>query len=132
MPTVKPRVYVTLEPETYEAIRRIAHYSQRSVGGIIGEMAQSSAPVLVQLADTLERAAGLSPEVTGNVRRHLEAAQAKLEASVKGAQSGIDEAQIDLEEYIQRTGSDARQVKRGRLPAAAQGQGGRASARVAP
>lgn len=46
MTTSKPRVLVTLDPDTYEVLRRLAEVTARSMSSIIAQAFVSAAPAL--------------------------------------------------------------------------------------
>jgi hypothetical protein len=56
MPTLKPRVQVTLEPYTHEVIERFARLQNRTRGSIISELLDSIAPPLARTVALLEAA----------------------------------------------------------------------------
>lgn len=56
MPTLKPRVQVTLEPATHEVIDRFARLQNRTRGSIISELLDSIAPPLARTVALLEAA----------------------------------------------------------------------------
>ena len=51
MPTVRPRVAVTLDSESFEAVRYLAIASDTSMSKIISELVQSVTPVLARTAE---------------------------------------------------------------------------------
>lgn len=68
MPTLKPRVQVTLEPQTHEVIERLAHLQGRSRGAVIAELLDSVAPVLAKTVALLEAAAQAPQQVKDGLR----------------------------------------------------------------
>ena len=56
MPTVKPRVAVTLEPSTHEVIARMAQLQDRTRGAVIAELLDAVAPALARTVALLEAA----------------------------------------------------------------------------
>lgn len=56
MPTIKPRVQVTLEPATHEVIERFAKLQNRTRGAVIAELLDSIAPPLARTVALLEAA----------------------------------------------------------------------------
>lgn len=76
MPTSKPRILVTLEPEDYALVRRVASVSGVSMASLLREYVEMSRPMLqhmAQLADSLESAQAERKEV------HEEAVQRVLD-----------------------------------------------------
>lgn len=56
MPTIKPRVQVTLEPSTHEVIERLAALQGCSRGAVIADLIDSVAPALGRTVALLEAA----------------------------------------------------------------------------
>jgi len=56
MPTIKPRVAVTLEPSTHEVIARMAQLQDRTRGAVIAELLDAVAPSLARTVALLEAA----------------------------------------------------------------------------
>ena len=87
MPTAKPRVMVTLDDPTMSVLRRLAKVQERPVSAIIRELIDSSAPVLEEVAGTLEALQAVSErararmgsEVVAELERAQEALQPHLD-----------------------------------------------------
>jgi len=56
MPTIKPRVAVTLEPATHDVIDRLAELQGCSRGAVIADLLDSVAPALTRTVALLEAA----------------------------------------------------------------------------
>lgn len=56
MPTLKPRIAVTLEPSTYEVIERLAVLQKRSRGAVVADLLESVSPALSRTVALLEAA----------------------------------------------------------------------------
>jgi hypothetical protein len=91
MPTLKPRVQVTLEPSTHEVIQRFASLQGRTRGSVIAEMLDSIAPSLARTVALLEAAA----EAPNDVKRGLKAAVEGIQKELVGV-SGDATNQLDL------------------------------------
>lgn len=72
MPTLKPRVNVTLEPQTYEVIDRLAALQGRSRGAVIADLLDSIAPVMGKTVSLLEAAASAPQQVKDGLRSVVE------------------------------------------------------------
>lgn len=90
MPTIKPRVQVTLEPATHEVIERLAALQGCSRGAVIADLIDSVAPALGRTVALLEAAR----EAPGQVRQGL-----------------IDVVQGLHEELVEVTGEASREVQ---------------------
>lgn len=67
MPTLKPRVQVTMEPATHEVIEALASLQGRTRGAIISDLLDSIAPSLARTVALLQAAA----EAPGDIKRGL-------------------------------------------------------------
>ena len=98
MPTLKPRVQVTLEPETHAVISRLASLQGRTRGSVIAEMLDSIAPALTRTVALLEAAAEAPNDVKRGFRAAVESAHQELVAL-----SGDSSRQLDV--FLDQLGS---------------------------
>lgn len=91
MPTVKPRVAVTLEPATHDVIARLAELQGRTRGAIIAELLDEVAPALTRTVALLEAAAAAPEQVKAGLRSVVEGVHQELVAV-----SGDAIGQLDL------------------------------------
>ncbi len=91
MPTLKPRVQVTLEPHTHEVIERLSVLQGRTRGSIIAELLDSIAPTLGRTVALLEAAQAAPGEVKRGLRAVVEDVHQEL-VQVSGDAS----AQLDM------------------------------------
>lgn len=68
MPTIKPRVQVTLEPQTHEVIERLARLQGRTRGAVIAELLDSVAPALIRTVALIEAAQEAPEQVKQGLR----------------------------------------------------------------
>lgn len=78
MPTIKPRVQVTLEPETHAVIDRFASLQNRSRGSVIAELLDSIAPSLTRTVALLEAAIAAPESIKDGLRGVVEGLQGEL------------------------------------------------------
>lgn len=78
MPTTKPRVQVTLEPETHAVIDRFASLQNRSRGAVIAELLDSIAPSLTRTVALLEAAMAAPESIKDGLRGVVEGIQDEL------------------------------------------------------
>lgn len=95
MPTIKPRVQVTLEPQTHEVFARLAHLQGRTRGSIIAELLDSIAPVMAQTVAILEAAEAAPKHVKDGLKEVVETAHDDL---VSAAGDGIRQMDFLLSE----------------------------------
>nr|WP_019364377.1 hypothetical protein [Pseudomonas luteola] len=81
MPTLKPRVQVTLEPETHNVIERMAALQGCSRGALIADLVETVVPALARTVALLEAAR----EAPGQVRQGLIDAVNGLHSDLVGA-----------------------------------------------
>jgi hypothetical protein len=99
MPTIKPRVNVTLEPADYAALQKLSSITGDSMSKIIAQLVAPCVPALGRMAVALERArdapeevrAGLLAAVERAERDFMPVMQAGAAAGAKGLQA-IEEA----------------------------------------
>lgn len=113
MATDKPRVNVTLEPSTYELLRRAAAAQHTSMSKVVAELVESVAPMferLVSIADALEQA---PEEIRATLRGASEAAEPAIMQQLGGASADFEQLLRFAEELGDRAreaGSDPRPV----------------------
>jgi hypothetical protein len=78
MPTIKPRVNVTLEPSTHEVIERLAVLQGRTRGAVIADLLDSVAPALGRTVALLEAAANAPRQVKEGLRAVIDSAHDEL------------------------------------------------------
>lgn len=109
MPTIKPRVQVTLEEQTHAVIDRLARLQGRTRGSIIAELLDSIAPTLARTVSLLEAAV----EAPNDVKRGLRAMVEGLHQEVVEV-SGEASSQLDmLLDRLSDSGADPHVVTRG-------------------
>lgn len=96
MPTLKPRVQVTLERETMEAIERFAAASGQSLSRVCSMILDVQTPALFKLAAVMEA----SKSLTTRARVDLEAS---LSNSAVQSQSAADEMLAMVSDLLQET-----------------------------
>ncbi len=105
MPTLKPRVAVTLENQTHEVISRLASLQKRSRSAVIADLLDSIVPALSRTVALLEAAREAPNEVKRGLISVIEGIHEDFVA-VSGKSTG------DLDEFINRlkSGGDAQGV----------------------
>lgn len=116
MATEKPRITITLEPDEYAVLHRLAKLQGSSMSRILREFMGEVTPILSKVADSLEVAQRASEGAKANLRRAAEAAEEELRPLAEFARNQFDMFAGELE-WIVQTGGDA--------PAAEDAQGAR-------
>lgn len=91
MPTIKPRVQVTLEPATHAVIERLAVLQGRTRGAVIADLLDSVAPVMGRSVALLEAAAAAPQQVKEGLRSVVQGVHDDLVAVSGSAARSMDE-----------------------------------------
>jgi len=91
MPTIKPRVNVTLEPQTHEVIERLAQLQGRTRGSVISDLLDSIAPVMGRTVALLEAASSAPQQVKDGLRSVVEGVHNDLLEK-----AGVNSSQMDM------------------------------------
>ena len=90
MPTKKPRLTVTFDPDTYQAIKSFSAVQDRSMGAVINELLTETTPALRRVTSFLTRAKGMNGSLVESIAGDLESAAADMEALESNVDSIID------------------------------------------
>ena len=71
MPNLSPRIHVSFNPRTYEAVERVAIRSGMSKSSLVSDLVEHQTEVLEQLADMLEKVAELKDKMSDADYRQL-------------------------------------------------------------
>jgi hypothetical protein len=128
MPTINPRVQVTLSPSLFDLVGRMAQAQQVSRSQVLRELLEAAEPALqrvVALSQAAERAKGaVKADFAESLRRSQEVIEAELSRSL----GGVDGLTGDLVAMAQRI--EGRRP--GRTRASGAGVGGGAPATPVP
>lgn len=102
MPTLKPRVQVTMEPATHEVIERFAQLQGRTRGAVIADLLDSIAPSLARTVALLEAAI----EAPKEVKRGLRGVVDGLHQELVGVTGAASDASKQLDMLLAQMGSD--------------------------
>lgn len=124
MPTIKPRINVTLQPQTHAAVQRLAALSGDSMSSIIAGFVDLVVPSLERVVVALERARDAPEEVRAGLLAAVDRAERELVPRLQDAMSAGEAFQSDVERAVgggtardaQRRAS-ARRTRRARTPA---------------
>lgn len=82
MPTLNPRLTVTLKPSTFAQLREVSRLTGNSQSALIGEILEQAEPVFSRLIQVLSAAEQAKHELKAKAAADLEGAQARLEAQM--------------------------------------------------
>lgn len=96
MPTVNPRINVTLSPTLDGLVTRLAAFQRCSKSSVLRELLESAEPTLARVVVLMEAASKASSSVHVDLARSLQRSQDAAEDVLAGALMRIDRAQTDL------------------------------------
>jgi hypothetical protein len=105
MPTSLPRVQVSLKPEQYDTLRRLATLRGVSMASIVAELVATVEPVLRRSADAMEAVETAQLEVNRNLRRVVEQADADLRPIVESVGAHMRAASEELQRLAESGGN---------------------------
>lgn len=91
MPTVKPRITITLTDQQHAVLSRLAHLQKVSMSSIVVDLVDTTLPVLDRLAQVLQNAADAPQSVLDDLRRSLASAETAFEGMQVSAFDKLDE-----------------------------------------
>ena len=99
-----PRIFVTVDEELADAIRRIGRATDQSQSSVIGSVLDAQRQVLLQLADTLDKARALAMPLSGPLRVSLGEGEDAVGKLAHDAQAQLDQLNLDLDAELERQG----------------------------
>lgn len=90
MATKKPRLNLTLEPQRYELLKRLAEQQGTSMSAIVVELLDTVAPVLERVCVAVENARKAQESVKLNLVKTAEEAEASLAPMLAEAMGQLD------------------------------------------
>jgi hypothetical protein len=96
MPTINPRVNVTLSPSTDALVSRMARLQRVSKSQVLRELLEAAEPALQRAAALMEAAEAAPGSVLANLAHSLERVQAIAETQLAEVLSHVDTAGEDL------------------------------------
>ena len=112
MATSKPRVSVTLDPETYAELRELAAINRQSLSAVIGGLLDAVVPTVHRVVEVGRRFQTLSEGMQAQVRGTFEDAEAEIAPALRIVQDQAFSALAAVEETM----GDPRPVTRGSRP----------------
>jgi hypothetical protein len=97
MATEKPRITITLEPEHYAILQRMAKAQGGSMSRIVTDMVSELAPMLDRVAMSLEAAAKAQQGMKASIRRAAEQAEEDMRPLLETARSQFDFFAAEME-----------------------------------
>jgi hypothetical protein len=104
MPTVNPRVNVTLSPSLDHLVTQLAGLERCSKSQVLRELLEAAEPGLQRAVTMMHAATNAMLGSKENLQRQLLAAAEKSEGAMKDALRAVESAQLDLVEQAQAVG----------------------------
>lgn len=96
MPTINPRINVTLSPSLYDLVSRLATHQRASKSQVLRELLEAAEPALQRAATLMDSASKASAAIKEKLGRSLSAAQDQAEAQLGLQLAHLDAASEDL------------------------------------
>lgn len=96
MPTINPRVQVTLSPSLDALVQSLASHSNASKSQVLRELLEAAEPALRRAVALMDAASQATKEVHTGIARSLDLAQSRIERSMSEAMSQLDATTGDL------------------------------------
>lgn len=109
MPTLSPRINVTLSPVLYDLVGRLATHERVSRSMVIRELLETAEPVFLQALALMDAAQGASAKARETLR-------ADLDLGIKAAEGTANQMMGNLAMHTRDLVNDAQAIK-GRRPA---------------
>ena len=90
MPTMKPRIAVTLEKHVYETVERLAQLQRKSRGKVVAELLEAIHEPLMRTVALLDAAAEAPEEVKRGLRNVIEGVESSLVGAAGGGLAQMD------------------------------------------
>lgn len=113
MPTVKPRIAITLEQETYDVVARLAELQSRSKGAVVADLLEAVLPPLRRTVALLEAAQQAPEHVKAGLRSVVEATHDDLLKLTGSGNQQLDMLLQGLGSAVSQDGSTPVPVTRG-------------------
>lgn len=113
MPTIKPRIAVTLDQNTYEVVARLAELQSRSKGAVVGDLLDAAVQPMRRTVALLEAAASAPESLKQGLRSVFESVHDDLAAAAGGYNQQLDSMLQELQSVGSSRGSTPVPVTRG-------------------
>lgn len=133
MATTKPRLAITLEPEQYQVLQRLASVQGGSMSRIVAEMLTEMLPMLVKVTEAMEAAQKAQEGMKATIRTAAEQAERDMQPLVATAIAQFDHFTQEMGRLVDAgSGTSAERAGTASPPRAARGRGRTAAAVTGP
>jgi len=113
MPTINPRITVTLTPTLHARLRRLSELTGNSQSALVSDLLDGSGPIFDRTIRVLEAAQDAKEEMKGKLSADLAVAQAKLERQMGLMLDVFDSASGNLLDEVEAIKRRARRSSKG-------------------
>lgn len=106
MPATSPRFTITVRPETQVALKRLAGVQGRPVASIIREVLDDAAPIMSELADTMEALGAARDAARAELADGLAEAAADLQPHLEGILGHLRAVHVLVSDPDEPAGAD--------------------------
>lgn len=120
MPTLNPRITITLTPRVHAALNRFSELTGKSKSSMVGEILEESIPMFLKLIKVIEAAKLANDSIAAKIVAPFNKAQAQVESQLGLAWDSMDGITDDLlhdVEQITRRSGRTGAVRRAKPPA---------------
>ena len=107
MPATSPRFTITVAPETHTALKRLAGVQGRPVASVIREVLDDAAPIMAELADTIEALGAARDAARAELTDGLAEAAADLQPPLEGILGHLRAVHDLVSDPVEFVGADA-------------------------
>lgn len=97
MPTIKPRINLTVEPEVYEVYKQLAEVQGRSMSSIINELITETLPHMKTMLSIMQVAKELPASTIKRISEQFDEAENKALSYMGEVGQSLQECQMALE-----------------------------------
>ena len=108
MPTLNPRLTITLDPAVAASLRRLSEVTGNSQSKLIAELLEGSVPVFQRVIATIELAKSASAEIRGKLADDMGRAQTRVEQQLGLALGEFDIAAAPLLAEVEKVARRSR------------------------
>jgi hypothetical protein len=119
VPTLNPRITITLEPSVHAILRRLSELTRESQSAIVSDLLSQSSPAFAKIITVLEAAQSASASMKASTAARLDEAQSKIEEQLGLVMGTLEEVSRPLLDQAEKVSRRSRQP------------GGRAKAKLA-
>jgi hypothetical protein len=107
MPAVSPRFTITVAPHTNDTLKRLAAIQGRPVASIIREVLDDAAPIMAQLADTMEALGAAREAARAEITEGMAEAANDLQPHLDGILGHLRAVHDLVSDPSESTGADS-------------------------